>query len=534
MPDFQVRGNPGAIRARAEVTTSKAQLFFDTGEALSKIDASGWTGRAAEHFRDAHDLEPDRWFEAGNGFARAGAALTVYAGAVEDAQRVATWAEGEHARGEQVTASARASYDAEVSDARAKLAAGVYSSLQITPFDDPGSAIRANALAELAAARAQLDNAAHLCAGEVRAGCAAAPEEPNWWESGLRFVGGIFEGAGEALWDLVTLTPFSTIDLVTDAWKLSTGDLTPEELLAKYELSLDQARDMFDALQEDPVEFGKALGKGLLDWDTWADDPARALGHLVPDAIAAVVTAGTAGAATRGLGAIDDVGDGMRALDRLGDMSDLRRLDDLDELGDLGRLGRLDDGPPSSMFEYDGRDGFRSLDDQLDHPSFSPDNRDIIGRDYEPLGRDPETGRPLTREEFERDFLKDPDADGFRDWNWPTDDGAVPGSREYVDASGVPQMDRIGGPNGSYFTDEGLPMSERSLPPDRLNFDRFSWDIDRSHPDLEDGTVRVERSEVAPHFGQEGGGVQYRFVDAEGRPLSQGDLVERGIIVAGG
>ena len=50
---------------------------------------------------------------------------------------------------------------------------------------------------------------------------------------------------------------------------------------------------MLDALQDDPVDFGKELGKGLLDWDTWADDPARALGHLAPDAIAAAVTAGS-------------------------------------------------------------------------------------------------------------------------------------------------------------------------------------------------------------------------------------------------
>ena len=57
---------------------------------------------------------------------------------------------------------------------------------------------------------------------------------------------------------------------------------------------------MFDALQDDPLEFGKNLGKAMLDWDTWADDPARALGHLLPDAIAAVATGGAGTAATRG------------------------------------------------------------------------------------------------------------------------------------------------------------------------------------------------------------------------------------------
>lgn len=519
MPDFTIAGNPGAIRAQAQVTSTRAQLFHETGEGLSKIDASGWTGRAADHFRDAHDLEPDRWFRAGNGFARAGAALTTYAERLARAQEVAAWAQGEHARGEQVTASARSAYDADVADGRAKLAAGLYSSLQIVPFDDPGAAIRSHALAELASARSALDNAAHVCAGEVRAGCADAPEEPGWLESGLRFVGGVLEGAGEALWDLATMMPFSPINLVDDTWRLATGDLTPEELLTRYELSLDQAHAMVGALRDDPVEFGKALGKGLLDWDTWADDPARALGHLAPDAVAAVLTAGAAGAATRGAGAVDDVADGLRALDRMGDA------------GDLARLGRLDDGPPSSMFEHDRSDGFRDIDDQLDNPSYSPDNRDIIESDYEVLGRDPDTGRPLTRTEFEERYLeRTPDGDYPYDWRWPADDGAVPGTRETVSPADVPRMDRIGGGAGTYFTDDGAGMGSRSLPPDRLNFDRSSWNIDRAHPDLADGSVRIERSEVAPHFGQEGGGVQYRFLDSRGDPLSQAELAARGII----
>ncbi len=529
MPDFDVTGNPGAIRSRAQVTTSKAQVFYDTGDALSKIDADGWTGRAADHFRDAHDLEPDRWFTAGNGFAKAGAALTTYAGQLEAAQEVAVWAEGEYARGEQVTASARSSYDAEVAQAQGKLAAGIYSSLKILAFEDLGAAIRTNALSELASARATLDNAAHVCAGEVRAGCAEAPEEPNWLESGLKFVGGIFEGAGEALWDLATMTPFSPINMINDTWKLATGDLTPEELMATYELTLDQAKGMYDALRDDPVEFGKALGKGLLDWDTWADDPARALGHLVPDAIAAAFTAGTAGAATRGAGSIDDIADGVRALDRVGDVSDLRRLDDL---GVLRRVDDLDNGPPSGMFERDRGDGFRDIDDQLDNPSYSPENRDVIENDYEVLGRDPETGRALSRGEFEERYLeRTPDGDYPYDWRWPDHDGAVPGTQEVVSPSDVPQMDRIGGGDGAYFTDDGAGMSQRSLPPDRLNFDRTGWEVDRGHPDLANGTVRVERSEVAPHFGQEGGGVQYRFLDSQGHPLSQTELAERGIII---
>jgi hypothetical protein len=66
-------------------------------------------------------------------------------------------------------------------------------------------------------------------------------------------------------------------------------------------------------------------------------------------------------------------------------------------------------------------------------------------------------------------------------------------------------------------------MSERSLQPDRLNFPRNSWEIDADHPSIKDGSVRIEESEVAPAFGQDGGGLQYRFLDENGHAISQGD-----------
>ena len=225
----------------------------------------GWTGRAADNFRDAHDLEPDRWYKSGNGFRRAGAALAIYADAVEQAQSTATWAEGEYARGDQATDEYRGWFDSETDRLNTGLANGTYSSITLPVWNDPGREIRDNATTEFNTAKATLDNAAQVCAGEVKAGCADAPEEPSWWESGLRFVGGIFEGAGEALWDIATMLPFSPANLIQDAWKLATGELTPEELAKTYELDWETAVGMWDALREDPVEFGRNLGKGLLD-----------------------------------------------------------------------------------------------------------------------------------------------------------------------------------------------------------------------------------------------------------------------------
>ena len=391
MPDFVIEGNPGNVRAKALTMEQKGQLFYDTGDALSKIDVSGWTGRAADEFREAHDLEPDRWVKAGNGFKKASAGLTTYAGALEDAQRRAAEAKAEYERGERESASARTQYDSYMGRMRTYWSSG--GTDQAEPFVDWGDPIQQEALDALNAARADLDNAAAVCAGEVRAGCADAPEEPNWLESGLKFVGGIFEGAGEAVWDLLTMVPFSPVNMVIDSYKLATGDLTPEELMKKYELSAENAWSMaqgiYTGLTTDPVGFGKELGKSLLDWDTWADDPARAIGHLVPDAVAAVATAGTGALATRGAKGGMDLLDGLSDLSKLDNLADLNKLDnlsDLNKLDNLSDLNRLDNLSDLSRYD-DVTPSPQGVGRTLDDPALEP-WLDEVTRQHPELDRD--------------------------------------------------------------------------------------------------------------------------------------------------
>lgn len=342
MPTFEIDGSPGGIRARASLLRSKADLLITTGDALGRITTEGWNSRAADRFREKYETEPERWRAGGDGFLTAASSLEAYAAAVESAQQRARWAEAEYARGEQVTVSARAAYDADVARARdeasAVAARGQLMTLTIVPFEDPGETIRQAALAEYAAAKADLEAAAHLCADGVRAGCAAAPEERKWYESVGAAIGGFLVGAGEALLDLGKLVAFLGnpaaflfMELSMDA----AGGMTAEEIAAKNRLRLEDAQGLLDALRDDPVEFGKNIGKALLDWDTWTDDPARALGHLVPDAILAVATGGAGAAVSRG------VKGGADTLDAL---SDLNRLDDPTGLDDLGRVDGLAEG----------------------------------------------------------------------------------------------------------------------------------------------------------------------------------------------
>ncbi|NHC12938.1 putative T7SS-secreted protein [Motilibacter deserti] len=377
MPDFSIKGDPGAVRAKAGVARQKGASFRQVGESLAKVTTDGWTGRAADTFRDKFDAEPERWHKAGAGFERAAAALEGWADALADAQARAEWAEGEYARGEQVTRDARAAYDADVARARREVAdaaaQGTTLTLTIIPFSDPGQGVRDGALAELASARAALDAAAHECAGEVRAGCADAPDKRNWLESAAAAVGGVFVGAGEALWDLGKLVTTPLWRPIADLQAVLSGDLTLEELAMRNRLTLEQAGALLQALKDDPVEFGKQLGKGLLDWDTWADDPSRALGHLVPDLVAAVFTGGTAAAVTRGLKGADALADLAalgRGADGLDGLNDARHAaDGLDGLSDLVRssgirspqewddvLSRISD--PDSLSAYRLRDRY--------------------------------------------------------------------------------------------------------------------------------------------------------------------------------
>ena len=332
--DWEIDGNPGAIRSRASLLRQKGSSFQTVADALTKVTTDGWTGRAADRFRDKFDAEPNRWRDAGDGFVRAAGALEAYAAALDTAKAAAAAAKAEYERGDRVTHDARSAYDSDIANTQAKAAtaraAGTYLQVTILPFSDPGAAVRSGAIRQLNDARSALKRAAHECAGGVRAGCAGAPGKRNWFESGAAFVGGILQGAGEAIWDLGEM-----------AWNLSPqgmlisdlmSNMTPEELAAKHRMQGETALAMLKAIKDDPVGFGKNLGKSLLDWDTWADDPARAIGHLLPDLVVAIATGGAGAAVTRGGSALGMLGrhaDDLLDFRHLDDASDLTHLDDL-------------------------------------------------------------------------------------------------------------------------------------------------------------------------------------------------------------
>ncbi|MET7339273.1 ADP-ribosyltransferase [Nonomuraea sp. NPDC005650] len=100
----------------------------------------------------------------------------------------------------------------------------------------------------------------------------------------------------------------------------------------------DMTQSLMAAVQN-PAEFGKAL----LDWDTWASNPDRAFGRLIPDILAAVASAGSSSTASAGTRAVGALGRAAKNTFR-------RRPLSSPTPSELGRIG---EGPP--LLRTDGR-----------------------------------------------------------------------------------------------------------------------------------------------------------------------------------
>ena len=143
------------------------------------------------------------------------------------------------------------------------------------PAVDPGGAERERAARLLDQARADVEAAAHRSAARLRTAAATAPNEPGLLSKLWHGVTEFGAGAVEATWGMgvfaFKLTPvYQVIDPQGYAENL-----------------LGLGKGLVYGVQH-PVEFAKAVA----DWDTWAESPGRALGHLVPDLAITLATAG--------------------------------------------------------------------------------------------------------------------------------------------------------------------------------------------------------------------------------------------------
>jgi hypothetical protein len=312
-----VPGSPGDLDRLAARSRTVATGLGGAAARVRAVDAGEWVGPAGDAFRAVVDVEPAKYEDAAAAFAATSSAVRSYAGVLRDAQSTARAAISLYEQAAQATASWRDSvdrYDAAVRDAAAADdPAKVVNGLRRPSAYDPGTDDRAHAESLLADAQARVAEAGRGAARRIAAAWERAPREPHWWEKAGHFVAEIGRGAWEA-----------TTGLVEFAWQVSTVRMLVDPVGWTKDMTALGEGLVFGLTH--PVE----LAKVLVDWDTWQESPGRAVGHLLPDLLLTLATAGggAAARAAHGAEAIDDIADvgtTFQRLDRLGESGDRLR-----------------------------------------------------------------------------------------------------------------------------------------------------------------------------------------------------------------
>ena len=156
-----------------------------------------------------------------------------------------------------------------------------------------------------------------------------------------------------------------------------------------------------------------------------------------------------------------------------------------------------------------------------------PDDVDALVTDRDaPYGRDA-SGTPYSREDWEARYTYPNGTPRY-----PGNAGAVVGSR--LDFTSVDEfqahygdlLDRLGGDRGDFMSIVDTPFEQRALPPGNLSAPYTTIQLTGELP----SGYRIELSQVAPAFGQPGGGQQVRILGPNGQALSIEQLELKGII----
>ncbi len=276
----------------------RANEFGEIHSGLSSLKSDGWEGRAADHFRSKFKVQTKGWLDAQEAFSSASEAYSSYASALASAQGQCDGIRSRWKQGRDAVQQAQNNQ----ADARSQAAAeGGVPMFDASCDEGPGRSAMAAAVADFETLVDQVNEAGDLLITALNAGIAKLPER-TWWDSVKRTVGSVVKGFVEAVADLVKLgLALSGVPMLFDFGRMLMGQMTWDEFYAKHStIPMETIAGLAKALWEDPGAFFAGLGKALVDWDTWTDDPGRAIGHLLPDVLIAIATAGTGTAASAG------------------------------------------------------------------------------------------------------------------------------------------------------------------------------------------------------------------------------------------
>lgn len=346
-PDFTIVGDVADLRLSAQQLDRNSTLFGDIERALKAVEVTGWSGPASDIFRERFHTEPSRWAEASWAFRHAAEVLDEYADVLEQCQQAAQECRERYAHGTELN----------VQTAWRHVDTAIFSSQTSAAVTRPGDALRESALSDFARIMSDLNRAGDQCARALEAACDLAPAERSWLDEAAAFFG----GAAEALFDLGKLLFLPVTNTITLGEQLSQwwdGKLTPSEVLALQMRPFEQAADLASAAWNRPGETFINVVSAVADVETWADDPARAAGRLVPDAVISVLTAGSGTVATKGASLVTKIDGiyaglkGTRVLNHLpSHLDDLHLSSPIKNVNDLPHTKLIPDSTHGSVHE---------------------------------------------------------------------------------------------------------------------------------------------------------------------------------------
>ena len=344
-PVFTIGGDPGGIATRAAVMMDRANEFAEIHSSLSSLKADGWTGRAANRFREKYKLQLKGWLDAQEAFSSASTAYSTYASTLQSAQSQCDEIRSRWEQGRRAVEQAQNNK----ADARSRAQAeGGIPMIDASCDEGPGRATMQGAEEDFQALVNEVNEAGNQLNSVLDEGISKLPER-TWLDAVSRTAGSFGLGVKDAVTDLFNLLFLGTPTLLNDFRRLITGGLTPEEFLVSYsDVPAEKLESFFTELSNNPKKFFEDAFYSLIDGETWADDPGRAFGRLAPDIALTYATAGAAAAAKGLKGAARAAFIGRElvlSVTHISDVSDLvrasRRL--------AGRLARIGSDAASSL-----------------------------------------------------------------------------------------------------------------------------------------------------------------------------------------
>ena len=358
-PVFTIGGDPGGIATRAAVMMDRANEFAEIHSSLSSFKADGWTGRAANRFREKYKLQLKGWLDAQEAFSSASTAYSTYASTLQSAQSQCDEIRSRWEQGRRAVEQAQNNK----ADARSRAQAeGGIPMIDASCDEGPGRATMQGAEEDFQALVNEVNEAGNQLNSVLDEGISKLPER-TWLDAVSRTAGSFGLGVKDAVTDLFNLLFLGTPTLLNDFRRLITGGLTPEEFLVSYsDVPAEKLESFFTELSNNPQKFFEDAFYSLIDGETWADDPGRAFGRLAPDIALTYATAGAAAAAKGLKGAARAAFIGRElvlSVTHISDVSDLvrasRRL--------AGRLARIGS---------DAASGLAGLGSHLPHSGTTP------------------------------------------------------------------------------------------------------------------------------------------------------------------